>query len=128
MTDELIARLRDWIATEQAPEGRTAPDAVFDMREAADRIEELEARAAGLTQERDFQRETADLHADRIEALEQRVRELERCFRDVADAVCVWAIQPPHPLRQRDPINQAQWDQIAEVVKDAARKALGEQP
>ena len=34
--------------------------------EAADHIEALEASVVGLTQERDFHRETADIHAERI--------------------------------------------------------------
>ena len=34
--------------------------------EAADHIEALEASVVGLTQERNFHRETADLHAERI--------------------------------------------------------------
>ena len=39
MSDDLVKRLRDWVSAEGPPEGRTAPDAVADMREAADRIE-----------------------------------------------------------------------------------------
>jgi hypothetical protein len=42
-TDELVKRLRDWVPAKGPPEGRTAPDAVADMREAADRIEALTA-------------------------------------------------------------------------------------
>jgi hypothetical protein len=45
MTDNLIKRLRDWVPAEAPPEGRTAPDAVADMREAADRIEALTAES-----------------------------------------------------------------------------------
>ena len=41
MTDDLIKRLQDWVPAEAPPEGRTAPDAVADMRQAADRIEAL---------------------------------------------------------------------------------------
>lgn len=41
MTDDLIKRLRDWVPAEGPPEGRTAPDAVADMHEAAERIEAL---------------------------------------------------------------------------------------
>jgi hypothetical protein len=43
MTDDLIKRLQDWVPAEAPPEGRTAPDAVADMRQAADRIEALTA-------------------------------------------------------------------------------------
>jgi hypothetical protein len=41
MTDDLVQRLRDWVPAEGPPEGRTAPDAVADMRQASDRIEAL---------------------------------------------------------------------------------------
>jgi hypothetical protein len=43
MTDDLVQRLRDWVPAEGPPEGRTAPDAVADMRQASDRIEALTA-------------------------------------------------------------------------------------
>lgn len=48
MTDNLIERLRDWVPAEGPPEGRTAPDAVADMREAVDRIRALQAENAKL--------------------------------------------------------------------------------
>lgn len=48
MTDDLIKRMRDWVPAEGPPEGRTAPDAVADMHEAADRIEALQAENAKL--------------------------------------------------------------------------------
>lgn len=48
MGDDLIKRLRDWVPAEGPPEGRTAPDAVADMHEAADRIEALQADKAKL--------------------------------------------------------------------------------
>lgn len=43
MTDDLVQRLRDWVPAEGPPEGRTAPDAVADMRQASDRIKALAA-------------------------------------------------------------------------------------
>jgi len=48
MTDDLIKRLQDWVPAEAPPEGRTAPDAVADMRQAADRIEALKAESFKL--------------------------------------------------------------------------------
>lgn len=41
----IVNRLLDWRATEQAPEGRTAPDAVLDMHQAADFITRLRGYA-----------------------------------------------------------------------------------
>lgn len=41
----IVDRLLDWRATEQAPEGRTAPDAVLDMHQAADIITRLKGYA-----------------------------------------------------------------------------------
>ena len=37
----IVERLRGWQAAEAPPQGRTAPDAVSDMHEAADLIERL---------------------------------------------------------------------------------------
>ena len=65
---------------------------------AADHIEALEASVVGLTQERDFHRETADLHAERIaraadliERLKEYTRHGPLCYRILQDEpyVCV---------------------------------------
>lgn len=61
-------------------------------------------------------------------ALAERHAEIARlreALRDMADVVAVYALQPPHPTRQRDPIAQAQWDQIAAATGEMLRAALG---
>jgi hypothetical protein len=82
-TDNLIKRLRDWGPAEGPPEGRTAPDAVADMREAADRIEALTAELKAA-----LDREAVELpriEPDPEQTDEQRIR--TQVIQEIREAV-----------------------------------------
>lgn len=62
-----------------------------------------------------------------LEAVEECER-LRAAIRDMADTVAVWAMQPEAPTRRRDPLRQAQWDQLAAVVGVMMSEALEPRP
>ena len=66
--------------------------------------------------------------SNRIAELEAERDGLRAALRNMADVVAVYAMQPPHPIRQRDRVAQDQWDQIATVTGEMLHQALGAKP
>lgn len=77
MTDEERAKLVDRLRGLKSVRYTHLLEATGQIVADGQRIAELEASVTGLTQERDFHRQTADLHAERIAELEARLAHAE---------------------------------------------------
>ena len=75
-----------------------------------------------------FSRTTIANQSEAMRASDAELARLTEALRNMADVVAVYAMQPPHPTRQRERLAQDQWDQIAQVVSEMLRAALKEQP